>query len=141
MSKLLMACNSLRTSPPPAIANALAKQSNDDLQRCGRITQLLRQSVNEFNQVGKLYGDLYQASFDADPESLDHLQLLKQINSSVSQWIEMVCLRGSLQGSLHNDKTIEFVSNLDKVEADSSIENLVIPSLLVARTSTEETYM
>ncbi len=48
LSQLLLYCNSLRTSPPPAVAGAQAKQTKDDLQRCGRITGLLRQSVQDF---------------------------------------------------------------------------------------------
>lgn len=37
-SQLICTCNSLKTSPPPAIATAIAMASGNDLQRCGRIT-------------------------------------------------------------------------------------------------------
>ena len=40
--QLVSAATSLQTSPPPAIAAALAQQSRDDLQRCGRVTSQLR---------------------------------------------------------------------------------------------------
>ncbi|XP_042189110.1 integrator complex subunit 7-like [Callorhinchus milii] len=54
-SQLICTCNSLKTSPPPAIATAIAMASGNDLQRCGRITnqdyveigQIQLQSIDE----------------------------------------------------------------------------------------------
>lgn len=37
-SQLICTCNSLKTSPPPAIATTIAMTSGNDLQRCGRIS-------------------------------------------------------------------------------------------------------
>lgn len=37
LSQLICTCNSLKTSPPPAIATTIALNSGNDLQRCGRI--------------------------------------------------------------------------------------------------------
>ncbi|KAG9484611.1 hypothetical protein GDO78_010148 [Eleutherodactylus coqui] len=37
-SQLICTCNSLKTSPPPAIAATIAMTSGNDLQRCGRIS-------------------------------------------------------------------------------------------------------
>lgn len=119
--RLVYACNSLRTSPPPAIASSQAKQSKDDLQRCGRITQIVRQCVKDFNGVAKMYGDLYQGSFDADPDTLLHLQLLQQLNSSIAQWLEMVCLKGNLQGALYQDVVITFIPSLKTPIEDCNI--------------------
>lgn len=43
LSQLICTCNSLKTSPPPAIATTIALSSGSDLQRCGRIsTQVLK---------------------------------------------------------------------------------------------------
>jgi hypothetical protein len=122
LSQLTFACNSLRTSPPPAIASAQAKQAHDDLQRCGRITQLLRQAVSNFAEVARIYAELYQASFDADSDTLLQLQLLRQLNSCLSQWIEMVCLKSSLQGSIYQDQGVEFAPNLPKPKEEYGIE-------------------
>lgn len=38
LSQLICTCNSLKTSPPPAIATTIALTSGNDLQRCGRIS-------------------------------------------------------------------------------------------------------
>ena len=107
----------MRTCPPPAIANATAKLSHDELTRCGRITVLLRQSVKEFENVGNCYAKLYESSFDADPETLLQLRILQTMNLNLSSWIEIVCLKSSLQGSIYNETDIEFsVSNFDKID-------------------------
>ena len=65
-------------------------QAHDDLQRCGRVTSLLRAAVSNFSEVARMFSDLYTASFDADADTLARLQLLRQLNSCLSQWIEMV---------------------------------------------------
>ena len=39
LSQLICTCNSLKTSPPPAIATTVAFTSGNELQRCGRISQ------------------------------------------------------------------------------------------------------
>lgn len=37
-SQLICTCNSLKTSPPPAIATTIAMTLGNELQRCGRIS-------------------------------------------------------------------------------------------------------
>jgi len=123
LSQTVASCNSMKTSPPPAIANTQAKQTHDDLQRCGRVTQLLRQCVKDFACVASMYGGLYETSFDADNGTLAHVQVLQHICSSVSQWIEMVCLKSSLQGSIFSDSSVEFSANfLAKPVADYGVD-------------------
>ena len=70
LSQIVYTCHSLRTSPPPAIAGSQAKASADDLQRCGRITSLLRSCVTDLNNVGQCFHDLYSSCFDADQDTL-----------------------------------------------------------------------
>ena len=108
VSQLVWAATSLRTSPPPAIAAALAVQSRDDLQRCGRVTSQLRKVVKELEGCSQKLALLYESCFDADTASLAQLSVLQQATASLSQWIEMVCLKSSLQGSMYLDTEIEF---------------------------------
>ena len=54
------------------------------------MTSLLRNAVSNFSEVSRMFSDLYTASFDADADTLARLQLLRQLNSCLSQWIEMV---------------------------------------------------
>jgi hypothetical protein len=42
VSRLLATCNSLCTTPPPAIASAVAQTTRDDLHRFGHITTQVR---------------------------------------------------------------------------------------------------
>ena len=75
---------------PCPVENTTLRQAHDDLQRCGRVTSLLRNAVSNFSEVARMFSDLYTASFDADADTLARLQLLRQLNSCLSQWIEMV---------------------------------------------------
>jgi integrator complex subunit 7 len=85
MSQLVSAATSLRTSPPPAIAAALAAQSRDDLQRCGRVTSQLRQVVKELQECGDSWGRLAASSLDADAATLAQLAVLQQAMVSLAR--------------------------------------------------------
>ncbi|XP_055000364.1 integrator complex subunit 7 isoform X2 [Sorex araneus] len=91
-SQLICTCNSLKTSPPPAIATTIAMTLGNDLQRCGRISNQMRQSMEEFRSLAARYGDLYQASFDADAASLRSLELQQQSCLLISHAIEALIL-------------------------------------------------
>uniref|UniRef100_H3AI56 Integrator complex subunit 7 n=1 Tax=Latimeria chalumnae TaxID=7897 RepID=H3AI56_LATCH len=95
-SQLICTCNSLKTSPPPAIATAIALTSGNDLQRCGRISvqvQLsMKQSMEEFQSLATRYGELYQSSFDADSATLRNMELQQQSCLLISYAIEALIL-------------------------------------------------
>ncbi|CAK7309424.1 Integrator complex subunit 7 [Vulpes lagopus] len=78
-SQLICTCNSLKTSPPPAIATTIAMTLGSDLQRCGRISNQMKQSMEEFRSLASRYGDLYQASFDADSATLRNVELYPKL--------------------------------------------------------------
>lgn len=111
LSQIVFSCHSLRTSPPPAISSQ-AKASADDLARCGRVTTLLRGCVSELNSVGNLFSELYSSSFDGDDDTLAHIHIFQHLCLCLGQWIEMVCLKSSRQGSLYDDVEITFKPNL-----------------------------
>uniref|UniRef100_A0A673VJN8 Integrator complex subunit 7 n=1 Tax=Suricata suricatta TaxID=37032 RepID=A0A673VJN8_SURSU len=91
-SQLICTCNSLKTSPPPAIATTIAMTLGNDLQRCGRISNQMKQSMEEFRSLASRYGDLYQASFDADSATLRNLELQQQSCLLISHAIEALIL-------------------------------------------------
>lgn len=78
--------------------------------------------MNSARSVGDSYGALYESCFDADPDSLAHVQLLQQLCSCMGQWIEMVCLKGNLQGSIYQDVGVEFGPILPKPTEEYTIE-------------------
>uniref|UniRef100_A0A8C9FEE2 Integrator complex subunit 7 n=1 Tax=Pavo cristatus TaxID=9049 RepID=A0A8C9FEE2_PAVCR len=91
-SQLICTCNSLKTSPPPAIATTIAMTSGNDLQRCGRISNQMKLSMEEFRNLAVRYGDLYQSSFDADSATLRNVELQQQSCLLISHAIEALIL-------------------------------------------------
>ncbi|XP_030051928.1 integrator complex subunit 7 isoform X1 [Microcaecilia unicolor] len=91
-SQLICTCNSLKTSPPPAIATTIAMTSGSDLQRCGRISNQMKQSMEEFRSLATCYGELYQSSFDADSATLRNVELQQQSCLLISHTIEALIL-------------------------------------------------
>ena len=119
---------SLRTSPPPAIAGSQAKASADDLQRCGRITSLLRSCVSDLNNIGQNFHDLYSSCFDADQDTLAQVHIFQHLCYCLGTWIEMVCLKSSRQGTIYEDIAIVFKPNL--ILEEDYDQNLEIQDLL-----------
>nr|XP_028580536.1 integrator complex subunit 7 [Podarcis muralis] len=91
-SQLICTCNSLKTSPPPAIATTIVMTSGSDLQRCGRISNQMKLSMEEFRNLAARYGDLYQSSFDADSATLRNVELQQQGCLLISHAIEALIL-------------------------------------------------
>ncbi|XP_021324028.1 integrator complex subunit 7 isoform X1 [Danio rerio] len=92
LSQLICTCNSLKTSPPPAIATTIALSSGSDLQRCGRISTQMKFSMDEFRSLAARYADLYQSSFDADYATLRNVELQQQSCLLVSYVIEALII-------------------------------------------------
>ncbi|TRY57952.1 hypothetical protein DNTS_009833 [Danionella cerebrum] len=92
LSQLICTCNSLKTSPPPAIATTIALSSGSELQRCGRISTQMKSSMDEFRSLAARYADLYQSSFDADYATLRNVELQQQCCLLVSYVIEALIL-------------------------------------------------
>ena len=108
MSQIVYTCHSLRTSPPPAIATTQAKSMGDDLQKCGRVTGLLRNCISDLTSVAASFGELYSSCFDGDADTLTQIHVLQHLCLCLSQWIEMVCLKSRRQGSIYEDIAITF---------------------------------
>ena len=64
--------------------------------------------VADLRECGEGWARLAASSFDADAASLAQLALLQQAMVSLASWLEMVCLKSSLQGSLYAHTEIEF---------------------------------
>lgn len=92
LSQLICTCNSLKTSPPPAIATTIALSSGSELQRCGRISTQMKFSMDEFRSLAARYADLYQSSFDADYATLRNVELQQQSCLLVSYVIEALII-------------------------------------------------
>lgn len=67
--------NTQGMTPPPAIAQTLAHNSRDHLQKYGHVTNQLRKAVKMLKACDDLYGKLYKSAFDADPCTLEYLEM------------------------------------------------------------------
>ncbi|XP_074662713.1 integrator complex subunit 7-like [Tubulanus polymorphus] len=76
--QLMTACTSFRTNPPPAIATSLAASTGQEQHKCGRGALQLQKCADLFSAIVNQYNNLYQASFDADPQTLNSILLLQQ---------------------------------------------------------------
>ncbi|XP_036336528.1 integrator complex subunit 7 [Rhagoletis pomonella] len=61
--------------PPPAIAGSLAQNSRDNLLKFGHVTNQLRKLVKALKSCEESYSRLYKSAFDADPITLEFLEI------------------------------------------------------------------
>lgn len=91
LAQLIYTCNILCIVPPPAIAATIVQNTRDEHQRHGYITNQLRKCVKEFKNCSDLHWKLYQTAFDADPATLENMQILQQVCVLLEQCLETVC--------------------------------------------------
>lgn len=70
---LVIIKNTQSITPPPAIAQTLAQK--DQLQKFGHVTNQLRNAVKLIKSCEDMYGKLYKSAFDADPCTLEYLEM------------------------------------------------------------------
>lgn len=72
---VVVARNTQTITPAPAIAQTLAQNSRDHFQRYGHVTNQLRKSVKTLKISEENYSKLYKSAFDADPCTLEYLEM------------------------------------------------------------------
>ncbi|XP_005178900.1 integrator complex subunit 7 [Musca domestica] len=77
--------------PPPAIAGSLAQNSRDYLQKFGHVTNQLRKLVKELKSCEEAFGRLYKSTFDADPLTLEFLEILQHQCTQFAHIVETIC--------------------------------------------------
>merc|ERR1719334_1242528 len=65
-----------------------------------------------FEGLGDKIADIIKKSSSADTASLALLSVQQQLMACTATWIEMVCLKSSLQGSIYTDIELEFSPSL-----------------------------
>lgn len=81
-------CKIVRTAPAPAIAASTAQSSRDDLLKCGLVVVQMRKCAKEFRTLADSYSTLFQSSFNADNQTLAHIQLLQNSCTIIAEAIE-----------------------------------------------------
>lgn len=116
--QLIHTCNILCIVPPPAIASTIAQSTRDEYQRHGYITNQMRKCVKEFNNCSDLYWKLYQTAFDADPSTLENIQMLQQMCALVEKCIESVCVNNTMV----RDEPVTFSTQNTKLECRQLVQ-------------------
>ena len=85
-------CKLIRSAPAPAVASATATNTRDDLLKCGTIVVQMRKCAKEFRTLTDSFSFLYQSSFNADNNTLAHIQLLQSSCTIIAEAIESLFL-------------------------------------------------
>ncbi|CAD7004330.1 integrator complex subunit 7 [Ceratitis capitata] len=77
--------------PPPAIAGSLAQSTRDYLQKFGHVTNQLRKLVKALKSCEESYARLYKSAFDADPVTLEFLEIAEYQCALFAHIVETIC--------------------------------------------------
>ncbi|KAL9954770.1 hypothetical protein ACROYT_G042345 [Oculina patagonica] len=89
-SLLLASCATMKSCPPPAIATAVAMATGQDVQRLSHFATQMTECSKKFRCLGESYGQLYRSSFNADPVSLQNIEILQQSCLLISHSIDVL---------------------------------------------------
>lgn len=92
---IVIARNTSHITPPPAIAQTIAQNSRDQLQKFGHITNQFRKCVKSLKACEENYLVLYKSSFDADPSTLEHLEISQHLCAIFGYSLETICFTTS----------------------------------------------
>ncbi|XP_064622387.1 integrator complex subunit 7-like [Lineus longissimus] len=123
--QLINACTCFRTNPPPAIATTFAMSTGQEQHKCGRGAQQLQRSVEQFSNLVTQYSTLYEQSFDADPASLDNVQLLQQSCQLIVYIIETVLNKKSVSDIVDQEVAGHLTASLEGQGLTDAFRNLL----------------
>lgn len=92
---IVIARNTQYITPPPAIAQTVAQNSRDPLQKFGHITNQLRKCVKSLKVCEENYSVLYKSAFDADPCTLEQLEITQHLCAIFGYSLETICFTTS----------------------------------------------
>lgn len=88
---IVIAKNTQYITPPPAIAQTVAQNLRDPLQKFGHVTNQLRKCVKSLKMSEENYSVLYKSAFDADPCTLEQLEITQYMCSIFGYCLETIC--------------------------------------------------
>lgn len=95
---IVIARNTQYITPPPAIAQTVAQNSRDPLQKFGHITNQFRKCVKSLKVCEENYSVLYKSAFDADPCTLELMEITQHLCAIFGFSLETVCFATSQEG-------------------------------------------
>lgn len=105
-TQLLRTCNTFKTCPPPAIATAQAVAKGQEITKCEHIVAQMGKTAKEYGVISERLASLYKQSFDADPTSLNNLQLLQMCCELMKLAISSIIQAGLEGQGLLADKVV-----------------------------------
>lgn len=92
---IVVARNTQYITPPPAIAQTVAQNSRDPLQKFGHITNQFRKCVKSLKVCEENFSVLYKSAFDADPCTLEQLEIMQYHCAIFGYSLETICFTTS----------------------------------------------
>jgi integrator complex subunit 7 len=92
---VVIARNTQFITPPPAIASTFAHNTRDPLQKFGHVTNQFRKCVKSLKVCEDSYSMLYKSAFDADPCSLEQLEIMQHKCALLGYSLENICFTTS----------------------------------------------
>lgn len=92
---IVIARNTQYITPPPTIAQTVAQNSRDPLQKFGHITNQFRKCVKSLKVCEENYSVLYKSAFDADPCTLEQLEIMQYLCATFGYSLETICFATS----------------------------------------------
>lgn len=97
---IVVARNTQYFTPPPAIAQTMAHNTRDPLQKYGHVTNQFRKCVKSLKNCEESYSMLYKSAFDADPCTLEQLEIMQYLCAFLGYSLETICFT-NLQEALN----------------------------------------
>lgn len=104
---IVVARNTQFITPASSIAQTIAQNSRDPLQKYGHITNQFRKCVKSLKRCEDSYNTLYKSSFDADPGTLEQLEISQHLCAIMGYSLESICFATS-QESLNIPSHINY---------------------------------
>jgi len=110
-SQLITCCCSLRMCPPPRIAMALSISSGQEVHQLSRLGGQFQACVKTFSTIANGFGSLYRTSFNADPLTLQIIQVLQESCNLIVYSIEILILNRKEGSVLSSELTNSRLQN------------------------------
>jgi integrator complex subunit 7 len=92
---VVIARNTQYITPPPAIAQTFAHNTRDSLQKYGHVTNQFRKCVKLLKVCEDNFSILYKSAFDADPCTLEQLEIMQYQCAYIGYSLETICFTTS----------------------------------------------
>ncbi|XP_071833474.1 integrator complex subunit 7-like isoform X1 [Apostichopus japonicus] len=127
----LQSCSSLvtslvtsRTCPPPAIAPAMAVANGQELLKCGHLAAQMQQCYNHLQSLASRFSQLYRVSFDADPKTLEQIQLMQRQCYLLMHTVDLLILNNRTYMGSNTYLPLQTLSSFEDISNDKTDQDI-----------------